>query len=64
MAIRAGISSNDHYGPPRGKQTDWSRLWVNRVISGAGSDFRFAPGSDRIAAIRQLTRGPDLLIGA
>jgi hypothetical protein len=37
-------------------------LWVNRVISGAGSDFRFSPDSDRIAAQRQATRGPDLPI--
>jgi hypothetical protein len=26
---------------------------VNRVISGAGSDFRFSPNSDHIAALRQ-----------
>jgi len=32
-------------------------LWVNRVISGAGSDVRFSPESDRIAALRQPTRG-------
>jgi len=25
-------------------------LWVNRVISGAGSDVRFSPESDQIAA--------------
>ena len=24
-------------------------LWVNRVISGAGLDFRFTPDSDQIA---------------
>ena len=30
--------------------------WVNQVISGAVSDFRFSPRSDRIAALRQPTR--------
>jgi hypothetical protein len=38
--------------------------WVNRVILGAGSDFRFTPNSDRMAALRQPTLGPDLPIGA
>jgi len=27
--------------------------WVNRVISAVGSDVRFAPESDHIAALRQ-----------
>ena len=26
------------------------RVWVNRVISGAGLDFRFTPVSDKTAA--------------
>jgi len=39
-------------------------LWVNRVISGAGSDVRFIPKSDQIAALRQSTLGPDLPSGA
>jgi hypothetical protein len=31
-------------------------LRVRSVILGAGSDFRFTPESDRIAALRQVTR--------
>jgi hypothetical protein len=31
-------------------------LWVNRIISGAASDFRFSPESDRIAALRKPTQ--------
>jgi hypothetical protein len=30
-------------------------LWVIHVISGAGSDFRFSPESDRIDALREAT---------
>jgi hypothetical protein len=44
--------------------TGLSRLWVNRDISGAGLDFRFAPGSDQIATLRQPALGPDLPISA
>jgi hypothetical protein len=39
-------------------------LWVNRVISGAGLDFRFSLVSDRFAASRKAPLGPDLPIGA
>jgi hypothetical protein len=39
-------------------------LWVNRVISGPASDFRFSPESDQTAALRQVSLGPDPLIGS
>jgi hypothetical protein len=38
-------------------------LWVNRVISDVGSDFRFTPVSDRIAVLRQPTRGVEKTYG-
>jgi hypothetical protein len=39
------------------------RLWVNCLISGAGSEFRI-PVSDQISGLRQLPLVPDVPFGA